>query len=87
VNPSNFRIGYHTDWASSFPFERLGLPDNYRLPLPSIALFGFQYDANFVERAGPRLAEAASQSVAGDAGSGKARFFKMSATRNSMEGF
>lgn len=31
VNPSNMRVGYHTDWASSFPFEELGLPDNYAL--------------------------------------------------------
>jgi N-acetyl-anhydromuramyl-L-alanine amidase AmpD len=88
VNPSNYRIGYHTDWASSFPFERLGLPDNYRLPLPSIALFGFQYDATFVSRAGQRLSEAASQTVvAFDKRSSRARFLKMSATHNSMEGF
>ena len=24
VNPSNMQIGYHVDWASSFPFEKLG---------------------------------------------------------------
>ena len=29
VNPSNMQIGYHVDWASIFPFEKLGLPDNY----------------------------------------------------------
>src|ERR1039457_6007925 len=32
VNPSNMQIGYHVDWASSFPFEELGLPDNYATP-------------------------------------------------------
>jgi hypothetical protein len=55
VNPSNMRIGYHTDWASSFPFERLGLPDNYAQPLPSLATFGFEYDPSFLHRAGSRL--------------------------------
>lgn len=55
VNPSNLQIGWHLDWASSFPFERVGLPDNYALPLPSIALFGFEYDQNFARRAGPRM--------------------------------
>ncbi|MDQ6676314.1 MAG: N-acetylmuramoyl-L-alanine amidase, partial [Acidobacteriota bacterium] len=24
VNPDNMRLGYHTDWGSSFPFEKLG---------------------------------------------------------------
>lgn len=55
VNPSNLHIGWHLDWASSFPFDRLGLPDNYALPLPSVALFGFEYDADFARRAGPRM--------------------------------
>jgi hypothetical protein len=59
VNPSNMQIGYHTDWGSSFPFERLGLPDNYARPLPSLALFGFRYDASFSRRVGARLAESA----------------------------
>ncbi len=55
VNPSNLLIGYHNDWASSFPFDQLGLPDNYALPLPAVFLFGFEYDSNFARRAGPRL--------------------------------
>ena len=62
VNPANFRIGYHTDWASSFPFDRLGLPDNYALPLPAITLFGFTYDETFLSRAGARLSAAARES-------------------------
>jgi len=62
VNPTNFRIGYHTDWASSFPFQRLGLPDNYTLSLPAITLFAFTYDSTFFEHAGDRLAAAAQQS-------------------------
>jgi hypothetical protein len=55
VNPDNMRVGYHTDWASSFPFAQLGLPDNYARPLPSLTVFGFQYDATFVHWAGTRL--------------------------------
>jgi hypothetical protein len=55
VNPENMRVGYHTDWASSFPFAQLGLPDNYARALPAITDFGFEYDAKFVEWAGTRL--------------------------------
>lgn len=47
VNPSNMRIGYHTDWATGFPFTELGLPDNYRQVVPSMLLFGFDYDDGF----------------------------------------
>jgi hypothetical protein len=55
VNPENMRMGYHTDWASSFPFAQLGLPDNYAHPLPALTAFGFEYDATFVRWAGTRL--------------------------------
>ncbi len=55
MNPSNLLIGYHNDWASSFPFDQLGLPDNYALPLPSVFLSGFGYDSSFARRAGARL--------------------------------
>jgi len=76
VNPSNMRVGYHTDWASSFPFERLGLPDNYAQPLPSLATFGFEYDPSFLHWAGSRLyagVEMAEDSLqAGAARSGSA---------------
>ena len=37
VNPSNMRIGWHTDWAADFPFAALGLPDNYSIAIPSVA--------------------------------------------------
>jgi hypothetical protein len=43
VNPSNMQAGYHTDWAFGFPFEQVGLPDNYARELPSLWAFGFQY--------------------------------------------
>ena len=55
VNPSNMQIGYHVDWASGFPFEKLGLPDNYATPSPAVALFGFAFDTSYEQRAGGRL--------------------------------
>ena len=64
VNPSNMLAGFHTDWASSFPFQELGLPDNYARPLPALAAFGFDYDARFLHEAGPRMAE--SVALAGE---------------------
>ena len=65
VNPSNMQIGYHVDWGSSFPFERMGLPDNYGTPSPAVGLFGFAFDANFERRAGVRLAAEASEADRG----------------------
>ena len=55
VNPANMRIGFHTDWASSFPFQELGLPDNYSQPLPALVAFGFEADAEYRRVGGPRL--------------------------------
>ena len=78
-NPSNMLVGYHTDWASAFPFEQLGLPDNYARPLPSVMIFGFDSDPDFRRRTGERVhegvemaqaelrAEAAEQGVSTDA--------------------
>jgi hypothetical protein len=65
VNPSNMQIGYHVDWASSFPFEKLGLPDNYATPSPAISLFGFAFDASYEQRAGARLAAGAVEAESG----------------------
>ncbi len=58
VNPSNMRIGYHTDWASSFPFNGVGLPDNYARPLSAVVLFGFEADRSFDRVAGARMTAA-----------------------------
>lgn len=55
INPAYFLIGYHTDWAGNFPFEEVGLPDNYAQPLPSLYLFGFSYDAQFFAATGARM--------------------------------
>ncbi len=67
VNPSNMLAGYHVDWASSFPFQSMGLMDNYAEPLPAVWAFGFEADKAFLHDAGPRLgasASAAEQSLA-----------------------
>ena len=52
VNRDNGEIGWHTDFASGFPFEELGLPDNYALPPASLYLAGFDYDRGFLRSAG-----------------------------------
>lgn len=52
VNPSNLRIGYHTDWASLFPYGEVGLPDNYARPLAALWLFGFSYDPQLIQTTG-----------------------------------
>ena len=62
VNPDNMRLGYHTDWASGFPFEKLELPANYELLLPSVVEFGFEADPAFLEAAAPQLRDAAARS-------------------------
>jgi hypothetical protein len=55
VNPSNGRMGYHTDWASGFPFSEMGLANNYDLPLSSITDFGFIYDEAFLQTVGAKV--------------------------------
>jgi hypothetical protein len=55
VNPSNMLIGWHTDWGNKFPFEDVGLPDNYAQPSPVLSEFGFGYDVAYMERTGPAL--------------------------------
>lgn len=52
VNPSNMLVGMHRDWAAGFPFEAVGLPDNYTVPLPALWAYGFDCDANFTESVG-----------------------------------
>jgi hypothetical protein len=55
VNPAAMLVGVHVDWATGFPFEEVGLPDNYILPLPAVWAYGFDCDANFTAKAGPRM--------------------------------
>lgn len=58
VNPANMLIGYHTDWATGFPFADLGLPDNDRRPLPALWAFGFACEPAWIASKGSGLAEA-----------------------------
>ncbi len=82
VNPSNMRVGFHADWASGFPFEALGLPDNYAAALPSLWAYGFDYDPDFTSKAGARMrvgiesAEALLARRAAAAGSSAAEYKK-----------
>ena len=55
VNPDSFRIGKHTDWAASFPFAEVGLPDNYLRPPACIYEFGFWYDQDYLDSTGGRM--------------------------------
>ena len=52
VNPARSLIGYHIDWRGRFPFKAFGLPDNYESTVPSVAEWGFRYDAAFLSHMG-----------------------------------
>lgn len=52
VNPRKHLIGHHLDWARGFPFAAFGLPDQYALPSPAVAQFGFGHDDDLAERMG-----------------------------------
>jgi hypothetical protein len=55
VNPSNRQVAYHYDWGANFPYRQVGLPDNYSIPSPAIALFAFTYDPSLVNLTGESL--------------------------------
>ena len=55
VDPSEMTIGHHTDGSGDFPFKELGIPDNYSLPIPSLFIFGFDFDARFLMSSGTRM--------------------------------
>ena len=55
VNPENMLAGLHVDWAAGFPFEAVGLTDNYTAPSPLLWGLGFDYDAHFKGKAGESL--------------------------------
>jgi hypothetical protein len=48
-------LGWHTDFAASFPFQAIGLTDNYTLPPAAIYALGFHYDTNYLRLTGPRV--------------------------------
>jgi N-acetylmuramoyl-L-alanine amidase len=58
VNSSNMLAGLHVDWAAGFPFEAVGLTDNYPVPSPLVWGLGFDYDAHFKGNAGEPLRDA-----------------------------
>jgi hypothetical protein len=73
VNPKKHRIGHHMDWSRGFPWAAFGLPDQYAREAPSVALFGFGYDDDFLKVlpepwAGVRTAEARLAREADEAG-------------------
>jgi hypothetical protein len=47
VAPAVMVVGNHLDWSANFPFEALGLADNYSAPIAAVALFGFRFDREF----------------------------------------
>jgi hypothetical protein len=55
VDPVKMTIGYHYDGSGDFPFQQLGVPDNYALPIPSLFVFGFDFDSRFLMYSGTRL--------------------------------
>jgi hypothetical protein len=55
VDPINMTIGYHTDGSGNFPFQEMGIPNNYELPIPSLYLFGFDFDSRFLTLTGTRI--------------------------------
>jgi hypothetical protein len=73
VNPKKHLIGHHVDWARGFPFEAFGLPNQYARVAPSVSLFGFVYDDDFIKVMGEpwegvRAAESALNQAATDQG-------------------
>ncbi len=50
INPYNMKLGNHTDWAHSFPFKAVGLPDNYALAPAALWVLGFSYDEDLIQR-------------------------------------
>lgn len=70
VNPRKRLIGHHVDWARGFPFAAYGLPDQYAVPPPSVTLFGFGYDVDFVAAVGDPWpgVQAAGRALADEAG-------------------
>lgn len=85
VNPSNGRIGYHTDWASGFPFSDIGLTNNYDLPLSSITDFGFTYDEAFLQAVGDKVWRGLTLSEHGVEAGAKHRGLDVAAHRNALQ--
>jgi hypothetical protein len=55
VDPDEMTIGYHIDGSGDFPFRELGIADNYSIPIPSLYLYGFDFDSRFLMSTGTRM--------------------------------
>ena len=55
VLPRSMHFGNHTDWTADFPFARLGLPNNYELPIAALSVFGFRYNPRTLASLGTDL--------------------------------
>ncbi len=55
INPSDYLIGFHLDWAIGFPYASCGLKNNYEELPASITEFGFKYDRGFQKAIGGKL--------------------------------
>jgi hypothetical protein len=55
VDPNGMNLGFHTDGSGNFPFQELGLPNNYELPIPSLFVFGFDFDSRLLSLTGTRM--------------------------------
>ncbi len=85
VNPSNMRIGYHTDWAANFPFGEMGLPDNYAKPLPGLYLCGFHYDQFYLASTGASIQTAIGLSESRLGAAAAARHMPVEVYRSFLE--
>ncbi|MGH9764152.1 MAG: peptidoglycan recognition protein family protein [Blastocatellia bacterium] len=64
VNPSNYLMGYHTDWVSGFPFQAVGLTEKSASEILAISGLGFTYDQSYVSAAGGSRWQGLNQSDA-----------------------
>ncbi len=55
LNRGYHLLGWHTDFAASFPFQAVGLTDNYALAPAAIYALGYHYDENYLRLTGPRV--------------------------------
>jgi len=85
VNPDNMRLGYHTDWGSSFPFEKLGLSNGYETPVAALAVFGFAYDDNFLQAIGGRPWQGMTEAEDGTAREATRRGLTAGEYRNTLQ--
>ncbi|MDQ6677493.1 MAG: hypothetical protein M3Z09_09380, partial [Acidobacteriota bacterium] len=75
----------HTDWGSSFPFAKLGLPNGYETPVAALAIFGFAYDENFLQAIGGRPWQGITEAENGITREASRRGLTVSEHRNTLQ--